>query len=282
VPIELIEFQPVFHQAGAVGVEGGTWSAKWERTESTKCAHVLRRLYEVGAACLPCQPSGISAGGGDEDRIARLASLLSRGERGDASPECKHCRACTQVGAACLQPPGSSAGGSSDEGTVAAAAAEALLGATAVAAARQQQQQHTAGGAVGSAPGANGGGLGGGGGAAPLRGILRNAAPARPLPASKALVFSQITNQLWLLVAHLEAYGIAHLVLHRGALRCVRARACVPRAFCVCMCLVCALRFGLSCVFGARLTHTCRTRASTRPQLRRPEARRADFRDQPL
>jgi hypothetical protein len=29
VPLELIEWQPVFHQVGATGLSGGQWSANW-------------------------------------------------------------------------------------------------------------------------------------------------------------------------------------------------------------------------------------------------------------
>ena len=36
VPLELIEWQPVYHQHGATGVEGGSWSGNWEVTKSTK------------------------------------------------------------------------------------------------------------------------------------------------------------------------------------------------------------------------------------------------------
>lgn len=36
VPLELIEWQPVYHQRGATGLGGGEWSANWEVTKSTK------------------------------------------------------------------------------------------------------------------------------------------------------------------------------------------------------------------------------------------------------
>jgi hypothetical protein len=42
VPLELIEWQPVYHQAGATGVSGGEWSAKWEITKSTKVRGAAR------------------------------------------------------------------------------------------------------------------------------------------------------------------------------------------------------------------------------------------------
>lgn len=29
VPLELIEWQPVYHQTGATGLSGGQWSANW-------------------------------------------------------------------------------------------------------------------------------------------------------------------------------------------------------------------------------------------------------------
>ena len=32
-----------------VGLAGGSWSAKWEVTQSSKCMHLLQRLLEVGA-----------------------------------------------------------------------------------------------------------------------------------------------------------------------------------------------------------------------------------------
>ncbi|KAI8470158.1 MAG: SNF2 family N-terminal domain-containing protein [Monoraphidium minutum] len=53
VPLELIEWQPVYHQRGATGVSGGEWSANWEVTKSTKVQHLLRRLLDAGAAVPP-------------------------------------------------------------------------------------------------------------------------------------------------------------------------------------------------------------------------------------
>ena len=50
VPIELIEWQCSYTQRGAQGMSGGMWSNDWEKTESTKCVHLLKRLYEIGAA----------------------------------------------------------------------------------------------------------------------------------------------------------------------------------------------------------------------------------------
>lgn len=42
VPLELIEWQPVYHQRGATGVSGGEWSANWEVTKSTKVRFELQ------------------------------------------------------------------------------------------------------------------------------------------------------------------------------------------------------------------------------------------------
>lgn len=56
VPTELIEWQPSYAQRGAVGLGGGGWSEDWQFTASTKCVHLLRRLYEIGAAENPALP----------------------------------------------------------------------------------------------------------------------------------------------------------------------------------------------------------------------------------
>eukprot|EP00879_Flechtneria_rotunda_P005819 GHRR01006123.1.p1 GENE.GHRR01006123.1~~GHRR01006123.1.p1 ORF type:complete len:1000 (+),score=452.54 GHRR01006123.1:320-3001(+) len=48
VPLDVIEWQPVYHQEGATGVSGGAWSANWRITRSTKVLHLLRRLNEIG------------------------------------------------------------------------------------------------------------------------------------------------------------------------------------------------------------------------------------------
>ncbi|EFJ45793.1 hypothetical protein VOLCADRAFT_93875 [Volvox carteri f. nagariensis] len=67
VPQELIEWQPVYHQQNAVGEwgegremgrcrSGGTWSATWQLTTSSKVRHMLKRLREVGAAPPPPLP----------------------------------------------------------------------------------------------------------------------------------------------------------------------------------------------------------------------------------
>jgi hypothetical protein len=54
VPVDLIEYQPAFAQRGAQGAKGGEWQATWEITESSKCAHLLKRLVSLGVA--PAQP----------------------------------------------------------------------------------------------------------------------------------------------------------------------------------------------------------------------------------
>ncbi len=48
-PQELIEWQPVYHQRGAVGKDGGLWSARWQDTLSSKIAHLLARWAWGGA-----------------------------------------------------------------------------------------------------------------------------------------------------------------------------------------------------------------------------------------
>lgn len=50
VPIELIEWQCSYTQKGAVGLSGGYWSEDWQFADSTKCMHLLKRLYDIGAA----------------------------------------------------------------------------------------------------------------------------------------------------------------------------------------------------------------------------------------
>lgn len=56
VPMELIEWQPSYTQRGAVGIGGGAWSEDWAFTESTKCVHLLKRFYQIGAAIDAAQP----------------------------------------------------------------------------------------------------------------------------------------------------------------------------------------------------------------------------------
>ena len=48
VPFELIEWQCSYTQKGAEGLSGGAWSEDWQFTDSTKCVHLLKRLYEIG------------------------------------------------------------------------------------------------------------------------------------------------------------------------------------------------------------------------------------------
>lgn len=47
VPIEVIEWQPSYTQRGAVGISGGEWNPDWEATQSSKCAHLVRRLSQI-------------------------------------------------------------------------------------------------------------------------------------------------------------------------------------------------------------------------------------------
>lgn len=42
---------------GAVGIQGGQWSANWQITRSTKSVHLLKRLIHIGAARPPAQHS---------------------------------------------------------------------------------------------------------------------------------------------------------------------------------------------------------------------------------
>ena len=50
VPFELIEWQCSYTQKGAQGMSGGAWSEDWKFADSTKCVHLLKRLYSIGAA----------------------------------------------------------------------------------------------------------------------------------------------------------------------------------------------------------------------------------------
>jgi len=68
VPLELIEWQPVYHQRGATGVSGGEWSANWEVTKSTKIQHLLKRLLDVGAVAA----TAAAAAEGRRERERRL------------------------------------------------------------------------------------------------------------------------------------------------------------------------------------------------------------------
>ena len=49
VPIEVIEWQPSYTQAGAVGRSGGSWHPNWRATESSKCKQLVMRLVEIGS-----------------------------------------------------------------------------------------------------------------------------------------------------------------------------------------------------------------------------------------
>lgn len=83
VPTELIEWQPSYTQRGAQGLEGGAWSANWAFSESTKCVHLLKRLYEIGAAVNPAQPEIYSQRVSDTN--SRTAPALAAAESGDSS-----------------------------------------------------------------------------------------------------------------------------------------------------------------------------------------------------
>ncbi|GLC42941.1 hypothetical protein PLESTB_001816700 [Pleodorina starrii] len=87
VPQELIEWQPVYHQQDAVGIGGGSWSATWQLTRSSKISHMLKRLREIGAAP-PLNPppppppaagrySGGGGGGGDSQSAAAPAAAAA-------------------------------------------------------------------------------------------------------------------------------------------------------------------------------------------------------------
>lgn len=59
VPLELIEWQPVYHQAGATGVSGGEWGANWRVSEApfgTSAARIciipLSQTDSLQIACL--------------------------------------------------------------------------------------------------------------------------------------------------------------------------------------------------------------------------------------
>lgn len=48
VPIEVIEWQPSYAQAGAIGKSGGGWHPDWKATQSSKCKRLVSRLKEIG------------------------------------------------------------------------------------------------------------------------------------------------------------------------------------------------------------------------------------------
>ncbi|GLI71785.1 hypothetical protein VaNZ11_017130, partial [Volvox africanus] len=91
VPQELIEWQPVFHQSDAVGIGGGSWSANWQLTRSSKISHMLTRLREVGAAPPPSQSSPpplkptLFNSVGDGDGVAATATTAAAAD-GIAAP----------------------------------------------------------------------------------------------------------------------------------------------------------------------------------------------------
>ena len=39
-----------------MGLDGGAWSENYQITKSTKCVHLLKRLYDIGAAVNPALP----------------------------------------------------------------------------------------------------------------------------------------------------------------------------------------------------------------------------------
>ncbi len=59
VPVELIEWQPARAQSDAVGLSGGSWSANWQVTLSSKVRYLHRKLRDIGAV-----PRRVGAGGG--------------------------------------------------------------------------------------------------------------------------------------------------------------------------------------------------------------------------
>ena len=65
VPIEAIEWQPSYSQAGALGASGGHWSPAWATTKSSKVAHLVRRLVEYGVAPPPPSDSDAKGSGGE-------------------------------------------------------------------------------------------------------------------------------------------------------------------------------------------------------------------------
>jgi hypothetical protein len=79
VPLELIEWQPVFHQVGATGLSGGQWSANWRVSIFMKMYRSLRYCGWQGMQCawvsvvecwlLPCF---------DHSALAASAALSAR------------------------------------------------------------------------------------------------------------------------------------------------------------------------------------------------------------
>lgn len=46
--------------AGAIGAGEGEWQENWRSTQSTKCVHLLQRLWEVGGTYMRCSCQLIS------------------------------------------------------------------------------------------------------------------------------------------------------------------------------------------------------------------------------
>lgn len=59
VPIEVIEWQPSYAQTGALGISGGEWNPNWEATQSSKCAHLVKRLQNIISTQRNTQPKAI-------------------------------------------------------------------------------------------------------------------------------------------------------------------------------------------------------------------------------
>lgn len=78
----------MYHQRGAVGVSGGAWSDNWQVTRSTKCVHLLKRLYEVGAAVMPTEAPTQGAAGTLDPRptVALDQGVAGAGQAAPAGP----------------------------------------------------------------------------------------------------------------------------------------------------------------------------------------------------
>eukprot|EP00775_Hariotina_reticulata_P009277 gene9277-9442_t len=94
VPLDMIEWQPVFHQRGATGVSGGHWSADWRITKSTKVVHLIRRLIDIGIYT----PSKAAAGAAPWQQLQHSLGLSVAGDDHQAGGILKHAGSSTGVG----------------------------------------------------------------------------------------------------------------------------------------------------------------------------------------
>ncbi|GAX78477.1 hypothetical protein CEUSTIGMA_g5916.t1 [Chlamydomonas eustigma] len=198
VPLHLIEWQPVYHQLGAQGVAGGEWSVKWEVTQSSKCLHLLRRLFEIGAARKQAE-------------LIRSSVVLRDHVDSEGNNKGHSTKSVSWVGMANV----SNKGDVTDAITRRRQPAEhnAMDALTTMDAQQANDKNYNS---MTRTSGDTFGNL-----SCSCQGILKSyghplsSCHGRP-PVTKVLIFSQFWIHLKLIAAHLKAYGVGFLELKRG------------------------------------------------------------------